>query len=144
MKKFIVTGSFAGQLNIVYTENDLLGKVEYMGGELLPEQIGWLQRNLPIVYDSTFPAFVAKSKLTFIEERYEVTFEQFWEAYDLKVHKKRAQDAWGRMSKADKVKALMGVAPYDRHLQRSGYGKAHADTYLKDRYFDNDWNKLRK
>lgn len=142
MIKFTVTGKFGGHVVVVYGDDYLLREVSYMGSEMRHQQIQWLQQYLPVVYDGGFKEFVNVSRLTFVEERYEVTFDMLWNGYDLKVHKKRAEDTWQRMSKADRVKAVMGVRLYNRYLQRTGVSKAHPDTYLRERYYENEWDKV--
>lgn len=144
MKKFIATGNFEGQVEVVYGEHGLLHEVKYGGAQLSHVQLDWLQQNLPTVLDAGFAEFAKRSKLTWIEERYEISFEVFWEAYGLKHNKKRCEAKWNRMSKADRVKAYMGLAAYFRHLQLNPWkNKAGCDTYLEDRYYDTDWSKMK-
>ena len=71
----------------------------------------------------------------------DLSFEAFWNAYANKVGKKKmAENSWNKLSKGNKIKALMSIKKYDNNLRlHPGIQKAHASTYLNQEYYDNEY-----
>jgi len=71
-----------------------------------------------------------------------LTFEDFWKKYDLKTHRKVAQDAWAKLSPSEKQAAYDGIDKYNNELRmRPGIAKLYPKTYLRQqkwRDYDSD------
>jgi len=141
MKRIITTSAaFSGEVYIVYGENNMLLLIDFMNAVLSPEQINFLKQFTPVFYNDQFPEAFGKARLEFVIEGYEVTFDMFWRKYDEKLNRDRCLKRWDRMPKADRAKAYAGITPYFRHLQKNTWkNKANPDTYLRDKYWENEW-----
>lgn len=77
-----------------------------------------------------------------IEQGITVSFDAFWNKYNKKINRKRSEELWLRMSQSDQVLAYYGIAPYDKYLKATKYrSKADPDTYLRNRYYENEYNE---
>ena len=141
MKRFITTSpSFAGEVHIIYGDDNKLLCLDYRNAQLSREQAEYLLRHTPVVFDAGFDRAFGTANLTFVHEAYIIGFEDFWNRYDQKINRARAEKLWGRLPKADQARAFAGVAAYDRHLQHNGWkSKADPETYLRNKYWENEW-----
>lgn len=142
-KTYTITGtSFTGAMVFKY---DLKGVLIHfdLDGELNDVQKAWLFKGRFPLTEEGIKMFAAITNFTVIGGELDLSFENFWNAYTYKVGKKiMAENIWKRLSKADKIAALSGIKPYDTHLRRHiQKEKAHATTYLNQRYWENEWNK---
>lgn len=102
----------------------------------------WLLHNLPL--ESTkLDAVKMKTKGILNELPPDLSFDVFWEAYGLKDKKARTVPLWKKMSDADKMAAIASIKTYDRYLQRVNWrSKALPDKFLRERYFETNWNQI--
>lgn len=143
MKKITITGSSAweGYIEVIYNDSDSIIKFDFMGAELNNQQKDLFMRRCPVTYSTgciskAFP----HSNLKVIEGDYFVTFNDFWQEYNLKRNRLRCEKLWNKMSNADKVLAHFGIRAYRRHLQLNTWkNQADPETYLKSRYWENEW-----
>lgn len=109
-------------------EGDLISIV--LDGELNADQRRYALRNLPVGVNYIFD--VAKKfgwKVTPVA--FNLSFDHFYEVYGNKVGKKQAQKVWDRLSKDNKIKALMYIKTYDQNLKLTpGVQKKYPATYL--------------
>ena len=70
-----------------------------------------------------------------------VTFEEFWEAYDYKVGKKKAEAVWAQKTEGDRIKALRAIKPYNYHLATNPRAKLHPETFLRNERYNDDFKK---
>ncbi|UAB84996.1 hypothetical protein INR75_02905 [Zunongwangia sp. SCSIO 43204] len=82
-----------------------------------------------------------KSEFEIVVGEPDLSFTAFWNAYNHKIGKKKmAENTWNKMSRARKIKALLGIKDYDNYLSRNpGIQKAHATTYLNQEYYENEY-----
>lgn len=73
-------------------------------------------------------------KLFKLSER--VSFEDFWEAYNHKVDKKRAQDKWKKLKPADQLKAYRYIGKYLSELRTTGVAQLYPKTYIQNRVWE--------
>lgn len=142
MKRFIATSpGFPGEVHLVYHNDGRLVLLDMLKAELTPEQIQYLMNRTPATYNpEAFKAAFGTAKLEFIQEDYKVSFEGFWDRYDQKVNKIRAQKLWDRLSGVQQIKAYFGLTAYFRHLQANPWkSKADPETYLRNKYWENEW-----
>lgn len=71
----------------------------------------------------------------------DLSFDTFWDKYEKKINRKRAEQIWKKLSDADKMLAIVNIKPYDSYLQRTGIGKAHPENYFNKEYHKVDWNR---
>lgn len=70
------------------------------------------------------------------------TFQNFWNAYDLKRDRLRAERAWQRLSTADKRNAVAGIAAYREDCDRRGISRMYAQGYLNNRRWEDDFSPV--
>ncbi|MBF2710036.1 hypothetical protein [Flavobacterium soyangense] len=69
----------------------------------------------------------------------DLSFENFWKRYDLKVKKEASEKAWNKLSDGDKIKCFLRLKKYNTNLARTNQAKAHLVTWLNQkRYNDED------
>ena len=82
-----------------------------------------------------------KSEFEIIVGEPDLSFEAFWNAYANKIGKKKmAENTWNKLSKANRIKALVGIKRYENNLRLTpGVQKAHPSTYLNQEYYNNEY-----
>lgn len=82
--------------------------------------------------EETFIGSCEKYKIKYTELERVVTFEMFWKRYDYVMSgKKKAQEAWDKLSKLDQVQAYDFIPAYFSHLKlNTNISKKYACTYL--------------
>jgi hypothetical protein len=140
MRQFIITSyRYTGQATIIYDTNGLLASVDLQETTMTLNQRQVLLSRLPLHVDKL--ETLNDLPIHIIERDYEVSFEQFWNAYGLKINKKRAADIWIKMSKTNRILAYHSINKYNRYLAKENWRKkADADTYLKQEYFNNEYS----
>jgi hypothetical protein len=143
MKRFIITSpKFTGEINVLYGLDDKLQFIDFMKCDLTEEQITFFKTKLPVFYTESFKDAFGTSRLDVVEHGYKVSFEQWWDKYDLKRNRERCLKLWKNLSEADQVNAFFKLGMYERYLMLQQWRtKAEPDTYLRKRYWDNDWSK---
>ena len=147
MKRFIITSpAFTGEINVLYGIDHKLQFVDFMKSDLTDSQIEFFKSNLPAQFQLSSQellGFFGTARLNITDEKYFVGFEQFWNRYDLKRNRDRCEKIWSKLSQADQVAAFFKLGRYERYCQVniSWYTKADPDTYLRNKYWNNDWSK---
>jgi hypothetical protein len=146
MKKFVITSpKFSGEINVLYgqPEGEMPGKlqfIDFMKCDLNEEQINYFKSKLPALYQEDISAAFGKSELTIMESGYRVSFDMFWERYNNKKNRLRAEKQWNKLSAADQANAYFKYYLYERYCKLNPwYNKALPETYLGDRYWENEW-----
>lgn len=105
--------------------------------ELSETQREWLWNFLP-KRQSEIYIVMKHPKCTVQPIEEDLSFESFWERYDLKVGKKdRAKKLWAQLSDLDKHKALKVIPKYNNWLIEKNINKVYPETYLAQRRFEN-------
>lgn len=146
MKRYTITSpTFTGQINVLYGgEPARLLYMDFMKCQLTDEQLEFFKSHIPTEFlgMDIFKAAFGKSRLDVVEEGYRVSFEQWWTRYNVKRNRARCEKLWAKMSEADQVNAFFKLGLYERHLMVNNWKtKAEPDTYLRNRYWENDWSK---
>ena len=140
MKKYSLTSqSFAGAVVFGYSNEGFL--VLYSNAsEMTAQQQEWLLNKLPVnIINISELAKVVKGKLEEMPE--DLSFDCFWESYGKKINKKRCEPMFNKLDDVEKYRAISTIVPYKNYLKRSGWrGQADPEKYLKDRYFETNWN----
>jgi hypothetical protein len=141
MNRYTITSpKFQGEINVLYGVDNKLLYMDFMKCELSDEQIQYFKDKLPIYYSDSFGGVFGRSELTVVKEGFKVTFDQFWQRYGIKRNRIRAEKVWNKLTLGDQVNAFFKIAQYERHLALNNWKtKADPDTYLRNRYWENDW-----
>ncbi len=139
MQNYSLTSDrFSGEILFTYNENDELYCLE-IRAQLTQEQWAWLYEHLPIKFIQLQEMIKVKGstmKVTQIEP--DLSFERFYKLYNYKVGKKEAENAWNRLSKANKVKAIAAIRKYEQWLSKSSIAKLYPATYLNQERFNDE------
>lgn len=142
MRKFIISSeNFSGQIGLAYAPDGQVLGIDFTGCELSQPQAEYFLRKVPAVYSK--PAWdeaFSRASLKIVVEDIKVEFADFWEAYGVKHNKVRCETLWRKMNETEKTRAVHGITAYDRFLKANAWRtKAEPDTYLKGKYWDNEW-----
>jgi hypothetical protein len=141
MKKYILTSArFEGKVTFGYDDD---GNIVYYNNEI-PDRavVLWLKRFLPLDRQE-LDIIKAKIHATITEVPEDLTFERFWNSYDKKINKKRAYPLFKKLSDAEKMQAIIGVKAYKAYCSQTGRFVADPDRYLRDRFFETEWGKVK-
>ncbi len=119
---------------------------EIHGDALTSKQVNWLfsENNFPVSEDVVLSwKYVLKKNFEIFKEEFDITFLNFYALYDYKVGKQEAEKAWNKLSKKDKISAIIGVKHYNNYLKRNnGIAKTYPSTYLNKRRWESDYRSL--
>ncbi len=143
MRKFQLTSpNFKGHVEAIYTAEGILSIIDMSNAELNQQGIAKMKFTMPPLMVDINNAF-ASTTVIVVEVDYPVTFQMFMDAYKKKVRRVRAEAIWNKLSKLDQIKAINGIKKYDSYLLRVSWRtKADPDTYLKQEYWNDEWDKL--
>ncbi|MEZ7494490.1 hypothetical protein QO206_03270 [Leeuwenhoekiella aequorea] len=123
--------------------NGLLKEFKIIEGSLNDKQIWWLfdKDRFPYI-EQRIKGWTAISNLKVEIGEPDLSFEAFWASYNHKVKKTMSETAWNKLSKRDRIEALKAIKPYDGYLKRKGIAKAHASTYINQRYWEDNHGSI--
>lgn len=141
MTRYIITSPrFTGEIHVLYGLDSRLLFIDFMKATLSDEQIAFFKEKVPVEFTQSFTDAFGTSRITVMQEGYKVSFEQFWNRYENKVNRIRAEKQWNKLTEADQVNAYFKYPLYDRHLKLNPWkNKVDPERYLKDRYWENEW-----
>jgi len=142
MKIFTFTGdTFAGHWEFEYDVNGFLARA-LNESKMEDKQYEWLSRHFPI-HEHMLPTIITKTSR--VTEITDLSFEMFWERFGNKQAKVNAQNAWKKLSKVEKIKAVEGITPYNYHLQINTHlTKMLPASYLNGKRFMDEWPHQQK
>ncbi len=127
-----------------YDLNGVLREFKLLEGELTEMQRKWLFFHTRFPYTEN----VIKSWDTVIKNfevivgEPDLSFDNFWKAYNYKVGKIPAEKAWNKLSKSNRLNAFKAIKPYNAYLRRKGIEKAYAQKYLNQQKFNDEFNSI--
>ena len=136
MKIFHLTSiSFVGYVEFIFTDEDLLSKME-IHAELSQSQQVYLLKHMPREILELEKLKSDTAQIT--EVKQEVNFDMFWNHYDDKINssRKKAERQWDKMTSADRYKAYRFISKYFSSIP-TGTRKKYATTYLSDELWNN-------
>ena len=142
MKRFIVTSpAWTGEAEIVYNEAGKLVRLSFDNCTIADhERVVHNFKAITPVLMANLQAAFAPTKATVVEADFEVSFDMFWKAYNLKHNRLRAVKLWDKLSKTDQVKAYYGIPVYDKFLKKENWrSKADPETYLRNKMYENEY-----
>jgi len=140
MRRFFITSpKFTGTAELLYNAEGTLVKVDMLQAQMNEDTVLAFKRMVPHNI-ATLEANQWCSPGTIVAEaNYEISFDDFWAAYDLKVNRKRCIPLWNKLPKTLQIAAYQGVAKYLRHLKNTGQYKRNPENYLKDEMWNNEY-----
>lgn len=140
MKRFLITSDkFTGTAELMYNERGTLIKIDMTQAQMCENTVVGFKRavpqNLPLLIRNDW----CSPGTTVVEADFEVTFEMFWNAYRLKVNKKRCTPLWDKLSKPKQVAAFYGISRYDKFLHKTGRYKLDPENYLRNETWENEY-----
>ena len=152
MQKVIVSSGadkFQGSFEIVYGEPGMgentyppLEFVDMRGVVMNDVQKAYLLKVVPVRLAPGFEAAFG-GNLKFVYDEFEVTFDDFWTKFDHKLNRLRCEKLWNKMSKKDRILAVMSLDSYFRYLMRNTWlTKMNPETYLFKKCWLNNYDNL--
>lgn len=138
MRRFLITSpKFSGQAEVLYTDAGVLCKIDVVDTTMGDQLMHHFKAAIGVTIDTM------SLKLTtciIVEADYEVTFDMFWKKYNKKINKARCILLWNKLNKTMEVQAYHGIDAYDKYLKKEGWrNKADAETYLRNKYWENEY-----
>lgn len=75
-----------------------------------------------------------------IQKKEDDLFVQFWEKYDYKKGKAKAESAWRKLSKKDKQDAIKAIDVYKEDCRKCDREMKHPATYINQRTWEDDFS----
>lgn len=69
----------------------------------------------------------------------DISFETFWNIYDVKKKKDLTEKAWNKLTEAEKIKCFTSHKDYVKDLAKTGQGKAHLVTWLNQKRYNDEY-----
>ena len=69
---------------------------------------------------------------------FDLTFDNIWKQYNLKVKKEASEKAWNKLSDQDKIKCFIRLRKYNSNLATNGQAKAHLVTWINQKRFNDE------
>ena len=139
MKIYSLTSTaFSGEVIFEFDDAGNLVSFDMKGAELSQAQQTWILRSMPKHLAHVLKVLGDSKTATLTEIKQEVTFDLFWNRYNLKDRssKKRTVAKWNRMSRADQVRAFNHISKYELTL-KPGVDKKYAESYLNAELWNN-------
>lgn len=129
MRKFVITGTYHGTVHVAYSTSGLLQLIDISAAQLTPKQSIYLFQNVPFELDD-LQQFCTHAKLNVVEQEVELTFDMFYEAYNVKEGRKKAEAVWAKLSRPEQLKAYLYIEQMNRKKKLSGEALPYPATYL--------------
>ena len=139
MKQFHITNTaFTGEAIATYNADGLLIKFDVSQTDMNERLVTYFKQQLPANVINLQSAF--KKDTVIVESEVVISFEQFWQKYDYKFHKDRAEQLYKRLSKTNQILAFFGLDKYHKYLRKNPtQAKLHPDTYLRNKAWENEY-----
>lgn len=140
MKYLLTSNKLKGKILLEFTGEGILCHMEVDPQDASVEMMKWFLGRLPL-HEAAMDPKIYNHLLKIEPVPEDLSFESFWDAYGYKVGKKyRVKKLWESLDNTDRAAALAGIRKYDRYLNlHKGIAKAYAETYLRHRYWENDY-----
>src|SRR5690606_22564047 len=133
-----ITGKKQGQITVKFDINGNLVYFEYEGELLSEKQLSWLYPRIPL-NESKMKEWIKIKEFHVEKGEPDLSFENFWNIWGLKVKRDGSEKAWNKLSDADKIKCFLNYKKYQDHLTRTGQAKAHLVTWLNQKRFNDEY-----
>lgn len=133
-----ITGKTTGQFTFKFDANGYLVHYSYEGAPLTEQQHKWLFPKAPAPLrlpktEADIKTWANIKEFTITKGEPDLSFENFWNTYNNKAKKLKAEQIWNKLSNDDKFNAITFIKRYDNWLRLKGTAKALPDTYLNQK-----------
>lgn len=138
-QKYILTSEiFRGEISFSYNLKGNLAAVEFTGVSGIDKTTyTWLWQNLPLSVKKIKDWQKRASNFKVTEVPVDLSFNRFWLEYRHKVGKKKmAENNWKKLSRADKIAALMYIKKLRTIKKSDGTDMPYPTTYLNQKYWE--------
>jgi hypothetical protein len=139
MKKFIITSERIGGEIELYYEEEVVSAISFSKAQMTAVQKRAFLNEVPVLL-ADLEAFVLQRNITCIASSITITFDMFWDKYNFKVDKKRAQAIWDKLTNNQQIAAFYGIDKYKRYLKRTDWrNQMEAKSYLRNERWEDEW-----
>lgn len=138
-KKYIMTSEhFQGEVHFEYNLKGSLRGVQMVDiANMTGKIFMWIWQNLPVSLTEMKDYIKNAGNFKIVEIPEDLSFERFWEEYGNKVGKKTmTQNAWKKMSQADKIACLLYIPKLRKIKASEGTQMPYPSTYLNQKYWE--------
>lgn len=138
-KKYILTSDhFTGEVTFEYNLKGFLKAVKVGEVKGMSKSIfDWLWANLPTKIETMENYRSRAENFTITEVPEDLSFARFWQEYGQKVGKKTmTENAWKKLSQADRVAALLYISRLRNQKKLDGTQMPYPSTYLNQKYWE--------
>ena len=129
-QKYKLTGKSGASCVLAY-HNGKLCSIDFSEEQIAIEHFVWVAKCCFFESELLEVAKKAQSKVVPYYD-FAPSFEEFWQRYDYKFDRKRAEDKWNKLKDADKIAAISYIEKYKNELRRTGVAQMYAKTYLQN------------
>lgn len=72
----------------------------------------------------------------------DLSFETFYNVYGNKIKKTKAEAAWKKLRKADKILALQKIKSYKGYLKRKQVAQMNPEAYINQKRWEDDFDSI--
>lgn len=147
MRRFIITNTdkFTGQAELVFNKYNVLIIIDCSKANMDVETIKHFKAAAPIHVDLLDTAF--KAPTVIVEDYIDYIFADFYKDWPYKRNAFVAEKLWNKMTKTERIIAYHNKPEYiafcRRQQAKNDYQPMMADTYLRKREFETEWNKIK-
>jgi len=135
----LTSPKFTGEVMFGYDHN---GDLIYYNNEINDEVVvKWMKRFIPIDINE-LQSFKTKVQATVTEVPEDLTFDRFWNAYDKKINRKRAEPIFKKLTDGEKMQAIVRIKAYQEYCHYKHRAIADPEKYLRE-LFETDWGKMK-
>ena len=126
-----------------YDLNGLLKVFKILEGDLNKEQQAFLFSPKFPYQETTIQKWKSVTGIDLVIGTPDLSFDVFYDMYDKKVGRLKAERSWTKLSKADRMKCLKSLKSYNDYLFRKKIAKAYPATYINQRMFEDEFSSVR-
>lgn len=127
--------AFDGFVLFAY-QNGKLESVEFRC-ELTDAQSNYLQANFPMFEENLSNLLGKSGKIEAVQQ--DLSFDNFWNTYGVKINRKRAAPLWERLTTAEKTAVFSAIPKYRYYCKSKAIHMANPENYLRDRRFEDEY-----
>lgn len=138
MKKYLISNPvFEGEVMVLYINGELKA-IDFTQANMDAMAVEYFKNKVPVNEQNLKSSF--KPETIIVACDVQVRFEEFWQKYNHKFNRARAEALWDRLSKSDQVVAFYALDAYHKYLRKHPtQAKLHPDSYLRTKAFNNDY-----
>lgn len=140
MKYILTNKKLAGKILFEFTSKGLLKSFiieeeDDVDGKL----VKWFLNYMPL-HEKAMTAHPYTTVFDVEKVAADLSFKAFWNTYAYKVgNKKRAEKLWAALTEPERAQAMAAAVNYKRWLSTRSQEQAYAETWLKQRRFENQF-----